>query len=284
MWKQLCDEASPPVHPAPTTWLDLDLHRALVPQETEYDPFAMSGGIRANVWERGTYPRRPLVRAEAVKQVIPSHLPLSTPQPTPNFKHLRLVDRILANRMGSMMIPTSTVLDTMASLRAGGLHGHDMAVYCLQLVHHPMHVTRPRSCEGECATHPGYFPILPAEHAAHCPEKISVTSRDWLLTGSRDQTLRMWTLSPTPHVVKIFKGHDSSVLTLSARGLKAVGGGSDGRLCLWDLEGDERPIKSVQAHRDSILCVRMDDRRIVTCSKGGFALNTADTRLDNKDL
>lgn len=270
MWRELCDEASPPILAAPTTWLDLELHRPLVPLEADYDPFAMSGGVRGNVWERGTYSRAPLKRAIPPKQPVESHLALQTPDPTPNYKHLRLVDRILAKRMRAEAIPTSVVLDSVASARAGGLPGHDMAIYCLQLLHHPMHITRPRTCMGECATPVGFFPLPSNRHASNCPERVSVTSRDWLLSGSRDHTLRLWTLSPTPHVVKVFTGHLSSVLTLHVRGTSAVGGGSDGRVCVWNLEGEETPAQSIQAHEDSVLCLRMDDRRIVSCSKGAF--------------
>lgn len=132
-----------------------------------------------------------------------------------------------------------------------------------------------------------------------------VSGRDWLLSASRDHTLRLWQLSsPKPRVVKIYHGgHIGSVLCLSVtsvapessrprresgpagspsrsrrqsrpgsgegKRLMAVSGGSDGRLCLWDVEhGDGKPEKMIEAHTDSVLCVRADDERVVSSSKG----------------
>lgn len=48
----------------------------------------------------------------------------------------------------------------------------------------------------------------------------------------------------------------------------AVTGGSDGKICVWDLEGDGTPMKVVRAHQNSVLCVDGDADRIVSCSKG----------------
>lgn len=51
--------------------------------------------------------------------------------------------------------------------------------------------------------------------------------------------------------------------------LVAVSGGSDGRLCLWDVEhGDGRPEVISEEHTDGILCVKADAERVVTSSKG----------------
>lgn len=144
-----------------------------------------------------------------------------------------------------------------------------------------------------------------------------VEGRHWVLSGSRDKTIRLWNLE-TSRVVKVFsndgtpggQGHQSSVLTLHVRNvyrrtstalvresstleyptdseagrgygegeskkkkkrLLMVAGGSDGKLVIWDvvtgrIEGE------IQAHErgDSVLSVRLDDHRIVSCSKGEF--------------
>lgn len=112
---------------------------------------------------------------------------------------------------------------------------------------------------------------------------MEVSGRDWLLSGSRDRTLRLWQLDhPKPRVVKVFMGaHEGSILSafvvklkpasrdgVAKEKLMGITGGSDGKICTWDLEGDGTAEKEVMAHQNSVMCVKGDDERIVSCSKG----------------
>lgn len=225
-------------------------------------------------------------------------------------------------------VPRPRTIDAISSVKYGGLPGHSEAVYSLSLISHSMRINMLQACP-DCqvqlgipsnlsSTTEGQFQLSVIETLSGTGtsrqstlsnssqvggRKDLVTGRDWLLSGSRDKTLRLWQLSPAPRVVKIFHGgHTGSVLThaivkvpcvpfissLQSRFPKreigssakedkirlkvmAVSGGSDGRICLWDVEGGNgEPEKCVKAHDDSVLCVRADDERIVSCSKGGF--------------
>ncbi|OAX44591.1 WD40 repeat-like protein [Rhizopogon vinicolor AM-OR11-026] len=133
--------------------------------------------------------------------------------------------------------------------------GHSAAVYCLWLW------TYPAGLDGRSA-----------------PLQV-------LFTGSKDRSVREWDLR-TDRVRRVVSGlHDSSVLSLcissdfaksgegeetpeskpSGAGL-LVSGGSDRRVVVWDL-GSDRLVKVLQDHLDSVLCVRVDSGRLVTCSK-----------------
>lgn len=276
-------------------------------------------GVRQSVWERTGLASLPIFTSSPVKQSVPkedpsssnsihppilSHLPLPSPHPQTNYKHLYLIHRIMDRRIRSetdsqLSKPSPSIVDAISSIEAGGLPGHSEAIYALALVRHPMKFTISSSC-ADCSTGSTIFndeaPLVPGMR----PRAVVVSGRDWLLSGSRDKTLRLWQLDcPKPRVVKIFMGaHDASVLSFFASKVRvesqppsqsnspvkgspiksfldrrkekmvAVSGGSDGKICLWDLEGDGTADKVVQVHSDSVLCVKGDDERIVSCSKG----------------
>jgi len=134
--------------------------------------------------------------------------------------------------------------------------GHSAAVYCLWLW------TYPAGIDGRSAA-------------------LQV-----LFTGSKDRSVREWDLR-TDRVRRVVSGlHDSSVLSLCVSSAFAksgegeetpeswpggagllVSGGSDRRVVVWDLRRDIL-VKVIQDHLDSVLCVRVDCGRLVTCSKG----------------
>ncbi|PFH51687.1 hypothetical protein AMATHDRAFT_58451 [Amanita thiersii Skay4041] len=92
------------------------------------------------------------------------------------------------------------------------------------------------------------------------------TGRQVLFTGSRDKTVKEWDLE-TRKVVHVIEGvHTSSVLSICAHKGYLASAGSDRCVALWDLEKNTL-VKVICDHEDSVLCVRFDDERLVTCSK-----------------
>ncbi|OCF34796.1 hypothetical protein I317_03995 [Kwoniella heveanensis CBS 569] len=257
-----------------------------------------------------------------------------------------------SDQAGSVIPPSTPrvkTIDAISSVKAGGLPGHSEAIYSLSLINHEMKINMLTSCpdcrstspappsaaHADPATsvfdslltftavspssrrpdypgHPG--PLMPGQRARY--QTATVSGKEWLLSGSRDKSLRLWHLGTNdPRVVKVFSGgHSGSVLShivikvrpqrsvstsrytastlprYSANSISnpdisdlqitspdrkqrdevrvmAVSGGSDGKICLWNLEGNgSSPERVVQAHADSVLCVRGDEEsgRIVS--------------------
>ena len=279
------------------------------------DPLAKPSPVRRDVWERSASGLPSHLHASSCAPTqskntnrsifndppILSHLSLPTPLPTPNYKHLYIIHSLLSRRMHSAQphsVPRSRKLrvrtiDAFSSFEAGGLPGHSEAIYSLELVRHSMSIRMIPIGEFENQLRPknGPFDTLvilagmsrgPARSSIGPGDgPVVVAGRDWLLSGSRDRTLRLWQMGcPTPRVVKVFHGgHTGSILShfvvkLSTRNgqserLMAVSGGSDGRICLWDIEhGDGLPEKEEHVHSDSVLCVKGDEQRVVSCSRG----------------
>lgn len=113
----------------------------------------------------------------------------------------------------------------------GAVNGHANAIYCLQLYTYPD------------------------------------TGKQVLFTGSKDHTVREWDLA-TSAVIRVIEGvHVGSVLTICVFNGIMVTGGSDRRVAVWDLN-ENYLVKLIQDHEDSVLCVRFDEKRLVSCSKG----------------
>ncbi|KAG8217694.1 WD40 repeat-like protein [Butyriboletus roseoflavus] len=113
-----------------------------------------------------------------------------------------------------------------------------------------------------------------------------------LFTGSKDRTVREWDLNTNKVRRRVVGMHASSVLSLcvtattirvpedgsyglldhAREGHKSpeagilVSGGSDCRVVIWDL-AKFKLIKVLKDHQDSVLCVRIDSGRLVSCSK-----------------
>ena len=93
-----------------------------------------------------------------------------------------------------------------------------------------------------------------------------------LFTGSRDRSIREWNLS-TGFVERVMSGvHESSVLSICVSNGLIASAGSDRRVVLWDL-AKNRLVKVICDHEDSVLCVRFDSERLVSCSKGPGSCN-----------
>lgn len=64
--------------------------------------------------------------------------------------------------------------------------------------------------------------------------------------------------------------HEGSILSICVFGGYLASAGSDFQVAMWDLKGD-RLVKVIRDHEDSVLCVRFDEKRLVSCSKGGLS-------------
>jgi hypothetical protein len=244
-------------------------------------------GVRQSVWERTGLGSLPIfnpsvnraIETKVEKQEEPpisSHLPSTESVPQVNYKHLYLSRRIISNRIRKEDV-RPMIVDAITSIESGGLSGHTEAIYSLSLFRHPLifNIGTPK---------PTYSFLQDSERGGI----LEVGGRDWLLSGSRDKTLRLWSLdTPKPKVVKVYMGgHDGSVLSTfvvklsssqSGTGKEkvvAISGGSDGKICRWDIEGDGRAEKEIMAHAGSVLCVKGDQERIVSCSKGQSSSNS----------
>lgn len=114
---------------------------------------------------------------------------------------------------------------------SGSPNGHNNTIYCLQLYTYPD------------------------------------SGMQVLFTGSKDRTIREWDLTGGA-VIRVFdRVHRGSVLSISASNGLLVSGGSDCAVVIWDLETGMHS-SPIRHHVDSVLCVRLDHQRLVTCSKG----------------
>lgn len=184
-----------------------------------------------------------------ISRIISQHgvLPRSA-HLAPDYKLLHQTHMLLHNRFCQGAYRRRT-------LPCADAGGHNAAVYCLWLW------TYPAGLDGRSP-----------------PLQV-------LFTGSKDRTVREWDLR-TDRVRRVVgELHGSSVLSLcvssdfaksgdgeeplaselSSAGL-LVSGGSDRRVIVWDL-GKDILVKVLQDHLDSVLCVRVNSGRLVTCSK-----------------
>jgi len=131
----------------------------------------------------------------------------------------------------------------LSTLQSRGTPGsHTNTIYCLQLY-----------------TYPG-------------------TGNQVLFTGSKDRTIKEWDLA-TGSVLRTIEGvHEGSVLSICVYGDYLASAGSDSNVVVWDLVQD-KVVKVIDDHEDSVLCVRFDDVRLVSCSKGELLMALLPPRL-----
>jgi hypothetical protein len=99
-----------------------------------------------------------------------------------------------------------------------------------------------------------------------------------LFTGSKDRTIKEWDLA-TGAVLRTIGGvHEGSVLSICVYGDYLASAGSDSNVVVWDLVGN-KVVKVIDDHEDSVLCVRFDDARLVSCSKGELLMEVLLPRL-----
>jgi F-box and WD-40 domain protein 1/11 len=113
-------------------------------------------------------------------------------------------------------------------------------------------------------------PDHPEEGHHECIYSLQYNSQ-YLVSGSRDRTIRIWDLQTRRLVRPPLAAHGGSVLCLQFDSDPAedliVSGSSDSDVILWRFSTGELIQRLRDAHRESVLNVRFDKRILVTCSK-----------------
>ena len=116
---------------------------------------------------------------------------------------------------------------------------------------------------------------LPApsfRHQAHseCVYTIQYSGK-YLVSGSRDKTIRIWNLDTQSLCLPPLRGHTASVLCLQFDERPdqdiLVSGGSDCHVFIWQFSTGKLIKKLEKAHSESVLNLRFDDKHLITCSK-----------------
>jgi len=94
---------------------------------------------------------------------------------------------------------------------------------------------------------------------------------NYLVSGSRDKSIRIWNLETRRLVLPPLLGHEASVLTLQfdprPENDLIISAGGDCEIILWRFSTGQLIRKIENAHLESILCLRFNDRFLVTGSK-----------------
>lgn len=147
--------------------------------------------------------------------------------------------------------------------------------------------TRMRSTSYRLCTLNSHGSVNPHTNTIYCLQLYTYpdTGKQVLFTGSKDRSVREWDLA-TNSVCRVIEGvHEGSVLSICVYNGLLASGGSDQTVAIWDLARNEL-VRVIQDHADSVLCVRFDDTRLVTCSKGVFKFHyscNVDTINDRVD-
>lgn len=110
----------------------------------------------------------------------------------------------------------------------------------------------------------------PEDAHTECVYTIQYSGK-YLVSGSRDRTLRVWDLDRQRLVREPLQGHTGSVLCLqfdhSEEEDIVISGSSDTHVILWRFSTGEMIKQLTNAHRESVLNLKFDKRFLVTCSK-----------------
>ena len=113
-------------------------------------------------------------------------------------------------------------------------------------------------------------PDHPKEAHKECIYTIQHSGK-YLVSGSRDRTLRIWDLDTRRLVREPLYGHGGSVLCLQFDADPEediiVSGSSDATIIIWKFSTGQIIQRIKKAHQESVLNVRFDKRVLVTCSK-----------------
>ena len=110
----------------------------------------------------------------------------------------------------------------------------------------------------------------PEEAHIECVYTIQYIGK-YLVSGSRDRTLRKWDLDTQRLIGKPLVGHNGSVLCLQFDTSDSediiISGSSDTDVILWRYSTGRMLKKIPHAHEESVLNLKFDSRFLVTCSK-----------------
>jgi len=110
----------------------------------------------------------------------------------------------------------------------------------------------------------------PEDAHTECVYTIQYSGK-YLVSGSRDRTLRVWDLDTQRLIRQPLQGHTGSVLCLQFDERQEedliVSGSSDESVILWQFSTGRMIKKLTNAHRESVLNLKFDKRFLVTCSK-----------------
>ncbi|WEW60754.1 hypothetical protein PRK78_006242 [Emydomyces testavorans] len=116
-------------------------------------------------------------------------------------------------------------------------------------------------------------PLYPWEAHSECVYTIQFGG-NWLVSGSRDKTIRIWNLETRRLRCPPLLGHSRSVLCLQFDASEEediiISGSSDRNVIVWRFSTGEKLQELIHAHLDSVLSLRFDKRYLVTCSKDKF--------------
>ncbi|KAJ5388265.1 hypothetical protein N7509_010806 [Penicillium cosmopolitanum] len=129
----------------------------------------------------------------------------------------------------------------------------------------------------EANWHQGRFTNFQLPHPSHpeeahreCVYAIQFEGK-WLVSGSRDRTVRVWDLESKRLWHRPLVGHVKSVLCLqfdpSPEQDVIISGSSDRSVILWKFSTGKKIHQITNAHADSVLNLKFDHRYLVTCSK-----------------
>ncbi|PIG69366.1 F-box and WD domain protein [Aspergillus arachidicola] len=118
------------------------------------------------------------------------------------------------------------------------------------------------------------FQIPHPEHLAECHKECIYSIQfwgNWLVSGSRDRTVRVWNIDTQRLRYRPLVGHSKSVLCLQFDPRPSediiITGSSDKSVIIWRFSTGEKLKEIAPAHQDSVLNLRFDERYLVTCSK-----------------
>ncbi|ODH25903.1 hypothetical protein ACO22_04967 [Paracoccidioides brasiliensis] len=113
-------------------------------------------------------------------------------------------------------------------------------------------------------------PSCPSQAHTECVYTLQFSGK-WLVSGSRDRTIRVWNLETRRLRGSPLMGHSKSVLCLqfdpSPQEDVIISGSSDKSVIIWRFSTGEKVQELANAHDDSVLNLRFDNRFLVTCSK-----------------